>query len=241
MVTLLPGEATQPIIRRIWLVRHGLTAWNTAQRFCGQSNVPLLSSGRVQARWLARRLHTTTLVACYSSDLSRAYETAEIIAGSGTPPLPIQALAAWREIHFGAWEGLTYAEIVARFPAALDFFRGSLEAAPPAGESLLQLRQRVLEGLRLLTEACRTLPAGDILLVSHGGPLRVLLSCVLELPLERQWQFALDPGSLSALDLLLAQDQGPLPSGVLSLLNLCRSTAAGPWSRARAATKAVDA
>src|SRR5215472_5236918 len=97
--------------RRIWLVRHGLTEWNTQQRFCGHSDVTLSAQGRVQARWLARRLQEEKISTIYSSDLSRARDTAEIIASRRTQAVPVKASPAWREIDFGAWEGLTYGEI----------------------------------------------------------------------------------------------------------------------------------
>jgi len=97
--------------RRLWLVRHGLTGWNTQQRFCGHSDIPLSARGRVQARWLARRLQEEAIAVIYTSDLARARETAETIASQSTQAVPVKVSTAWREIDFGAWEGLTCAEI----------------------------------------------------------------------------------------------------------------------------------
>ena len=153
---------------------------------------------------------------------SRARETAALIGGSRVQPLPIHATSAWREINFGAWEGLTYVEIAAQFPAQLSFFSDPEVSSPPAGESLTHLRQRVLAAFEWTLADCEARGYGDIVLVSHGGPLRVLLSCVLALPLARQWQFVLDPGSLSALNLLPFQNP-EAPLGTLSLLNFHRS------------------
>jgi broad specificity phosphatase PhoE len=208
-------------IRRIWLVRHGLTAWNMQQRFCGQSDIPLAPEGRAQARWLARCLRTQKIAALFTSDLRRACETAEIIAETYPQTISFQTRAAWREIDFGLWEGLTYTEIVERFPTQLDFFSRSEQSVPPGGESLAHLRSRVLEELRWMFHEGTTSVDGDILIVSHGGPLRVLLSSVLGMPVEREWQLALDPGSLSALDLWSVDLSAP--SGTLALLNLHRS------------------
>jgi len=213
------SEEIQPLSRRIWLVRHGLTEWNTQQRFGGHRDIPLAREGRLQARWLARYLRGKKIIALYSSDLSRARETAQIIARTFTPPLTIQVSAAWRELDFGAWDGLTYAEIATAFPEQLDFFTDPEGVAPPGGETLLHLQRRVLLALG---QACTAEP-GDLLIVSHGGPLRVLLSSVLGMPLARQWQLALAPGSLSALDLLPVQDVSA-PSGTLALLNVQRSS-----------------
>jgi broad specificity phosphatase PhoE len=206
--------------RRIWLVRHGQTEANVERRFCGQGESALTREGREQARWLASSLSPRPLCALYSSDLRRASETAGLIAATEPRQLPIRTMAAWREIDFGAWEGLTYAEIAARFPENLGFFSDSLHCCPPGGETLEQLNQRVLEGLTHILKECESADAGEIVIVSHGGPLRLLLCNILGMPLERQWQFALEPGSLSALD--LAPGQNAAPTGTLALLNMQR-------------------
>lgn len=222
MMLKLADEGHQT--RRIWLVRHGLTAWNAQQRFCGQSDIPLEPAGRAQASWLAHRLRAEPLLAIYTSDLLRTRETAEIILGERARKLPVWEMAAWREINFGAWEGLTYAEIVENFPEQLDFFTGSEHSRSPGGESLAQLKVRVLAALDHVVATHPFSTAGDLLIVSHGGPLRVLLTCALGMPLERQWQLSLNPGSLSALDLLPVQDASA-PKGILVLLNVHGSDA----------------
>lgn len=198
--------------RRLWLVRHGITQWNSEQRFCGHSDIPLSPEGRRQAQWLGRRLRLERIAAVYSSDLLRARQTAEIIA------LPqrvqVSVAAAWRELSFGTWEGLTYGQIVQRHGRQPDFFTDPVHAAPPGGESLTDLVLRVqLAFTELVWEH-----EGAIVLVSHGGPLRVLLCVLLGMPLERQWQLRLAPGSLSALD-ILPPVEGAAPVATLALLN----------------------
>jgi broad specificity phosphatase PhoE len=210
--------------RRLWLVRHGCTVWNQQQRFCGRSDIPLSEEGRLQARWLANCLAAERISALYASDLLRARETAEIIAGASARTIQVQTLAAWRELDFGAWEGLTYGEIAARFPEHLGFFRDPESCSPPGGETLAQLRQRALAALAQVLQASAESSDGDIVIVSHGGPLRVLINCVLGMPLARQWQLGLDPGSLSALELLPEQDPAA-PLGTLALLNMRSSLA----------------
>jgi broad specificity phosphatase PhoE len=192
--------------------------WNEQQRFCGRSDVALSARGKEQARWLGSCLAKTKISACYSSDLRRARETAELIAAARSVPLSIQNDPAWREIDFGAWEGLTYAEIEARFPTQLGFFEHPETHIPPGGESLAQLSQRVLAALLRSLEECAS-REGDMVIVSHGGPLRVLLSSMLGVSLARQWQFGLRPGSLSALD-LCSDEQQALLGGSLALFNL---------------------
>jgi alpha-ribazole phosphatase len=217
---------TQRGIRRVWLVRHGVTRWNREQRLCGHQDIPLSPSGRAQARWLARRLQAEPIAAIYSSDLARARETAEIIARARSgQELSINLSAAWRELSFGAWEGLTYAQIAQRFAGQLDFFTDPLHHAPPGGESYLHLVERVQAAFAEIAQADLSAKdaaqEGNIVIVSHGGALRALLCSILNMPLNRQWQLCLDPGSLSALDLLPPGD-ATAPLATLALLNAQR-------------------
>src|SRR5260370_18350168 len=101
---------------RLWLVRHGLTEWNTQQRFCGHSDIPLSAQGRVQARWLARRLQEETISPPHTSDLARAGETAEMSGWPRTQPVQGKVSAAWAGGNFGEWEGLNHARIKSRKP-----------------------------------------------------------------------------------------------------------------------------
>jgi broad specificity phosphatase PhoE len=95
-------------------VRHGETAWNAARRFQGQSDVPLSPRGQAQAAALGLALRNVPFTHAYSSDLHRALETARaIVAGRD---LPIVTDVRLREFDFGQWEGLTWNEIVVRWP-----------------------------------------------------------------------------------------------------------------------------
>lgn len=188
--------------RRLWLVRHGLTEWNTQQRYCGHSDIPLSAPGRVQARWLAQQLQKEEISTIYTSDLARASETAEIIASHRAQPVQLKVSPAWRELDFGAWEGLTYAEIAEQFRDQLGFFTDPEHCSPTNGESLAHMLQRVHTELAALASSDELPMNGGVVIVSHGGPLRALLCSLLGMPLEQQWQLRLDPGSLSAIDLL---------------------------------------
>lgn len=205
--------------RRLWLVRHGLTDWNTQQRFCGHSDIPLSAQGRVQATWLAEQLQEETIAAMYTSDLVRARETAEIIANKRTQAIKIRVLTAWREIDFGDWEGLTYAQIVEQFKDQLGFFTDPEHYSPPNGESLAHMQRRVKDALLAIVHSDDSPAAGDVVIVSHGGPLRILLCSILGMPVQRQWQLRFDHGSLSAIDLLSIHESSE-PRMILALLNV---------------------
>ncbi len=223
---------------RLWLVRHGLTEWNTQQRFCGHSDMPLSAQGRVQARWLAQLLQEEAIATLYTSDLVRARETAEIIASQSTQVVPVKVSAAWREIDFGAWEGLTYAEIAEQCKDQLGFFTDPEQCSPPGGESLAQMLQRVQAELAAIACSGDSPMDGDVVIVSHGGPLRVLLCSILGMPFERQWQLRLDPGSLSAIDLLPIHEPWA-PRAILALLNVQCSTRADQSANSPVSTRAT--
>jgi broad specificity phosphatase PhoE len=210
------AENSQGVLR-FWLVRHGLTQWNTQHRYCGHSDVPLSVAGRAQASWLAAQMCPRPLQAIYSSDLARARETADIIASKHVPPVVVTVSTAWREIAFGAWEGLTYSEIASTFPDQLDFFTDPEHYAPPGGEALADVLRRVQPALTEIMMHCAPYHEGDIVIVSHGGTLRGLLCALLGISLSYQWQLRLDPGSLSAVDLSL-DEHGSLVA-TLALLN----------------------
>lgn len=147
----------------ILLTRHAETDWNRDGRVQGHVDERLNETGRAQAQLLAERLAGETLDAVYASDLERAHETARIVAaahGLGVTPVP-----DLREKHFGTWEGLTDREILLRFPEAHRGHWGD-------GETAEEMGGRVIAALREIAESH---PAGHVLVVTHGGPLRAVL------------------------------------------------------------------
>jgi alpha-ribazole phosphatase len=182
---------------RILLVRHGVTNWNQAERLQGRSDLALNAAGLQQAAAAAARLAAEPLEAIYTSNLKRARQTARIIA---TPHgLAVTSFTELDEIHFGEWEGLTYAAIQARDPLATQAWsKDLLNFTPPGGESLARMASRVAGMLPQLI----SLPQDTCLaIVAHGGPLQVLICLAVGLPAERYWQFRLSPGSISQIDL----------------------------------------
>jgi glucosyl-3-phosphoglycerate phosphatase len=148
------------------LVRHGQTDWNVEERFQGQLDVPLNAVGRDQAETLKRRLEDVHFDAAYSSPLSRAIETAQIIAGS----IPIDRDPRLTEIHHGSWQGKTKRDIAGRWPDQWNQWnREPLRFTPPGGESAASVRARVEDFLR-------TIRGTNILCVSHGVVIQTFLS-----------------------------------------------------------------
>jgi broad specificity phosphatase PhoE len=152
------------------LVRHGETDWNREGRFQGHADPPLNDLGRAQAAELATALAGEEVAAVYSSPLERAFETAELLAAPrGLAAVPVEGL---REIDVGSWQGLTRAEIEARFPREfrrwLDYGRGWND-----GETYEEMGERVVAALR---ELATRHEQERIMVVTHGGPIRAALA-----------------------------------------------------------------
>lgn len=154
---------------RICIVRHGETDWNIEKRIQGHIDVPLNVTGEAQARATAAGLTEWRFDAAYSSDLARAWRTAEIaVAERG---LAVRSASGLRERHYGMLQGLTTDEIRIRHPA--DY--GRYLARDPdygfaTGESLAAFAARVVSAIEALALAHR---GQHLLLVSHGGVLDV--------------------------------------------------------------------
>jgi probable phosphoglycerate mutase len=200
---------------RLILVRHGETAWNAQARYQGQSDPPLSEAGRRQAASLSSYLAREEIDAIHASDLQRAWDTALTIAGPHG--LPVHADRRLREMDFGAWEGLTYTEVQTHDPSGLAAWEADpLNVAPSGGETLRQVAARVRS---VLDDMARIEWERTVVLVSHGGPLRVLLCMALGLEPQAHWQFRLGIASLSELYACEVGADIGRASGVLTRLN----------------------
>ncbi|GBC97953.1 Phosphoserine phosphatase 1 [bacterium HR17] len=180
---------------RLLLVRHGASIWNETEHIQGQQDVPLSDAGRRHAEALGQRLRGEPLAACFSSPLQRAIETARIVQQTAGTAVPIVPLPELMERHFGTWEGKRVAELnqdaLSRWVAAF------LLPAPPDGESLEQLFERVRQGIeRILTET----PSGTALVVGHSGSVKAALCVLLRLPLTSFARLRVDNGSLTVVE-----------------------------------------
>lgn len=160
---------------RLLLVRHGATQLTAESRFSGAIGVDLSDEGRAQAERLAVRLAGESIAAVYASPLSRALDTAGILARPfGLTPLVRDGL---QEISHGRWEGKTRAEVERDFPGEYEAWEADpFTFAPVGGESGVAVLARALPVVRAIVEA----HAGrNVLVVSHKATLRLLLSSLL--------------------------------------------------------------
>lgn len=194
---------------RLLLVRHGQSEANVLGIFTGHSNYALSKLGHEQAERTAQYIKAHYAVdGVYSSDLPRAYETAEHIARALN--LPIITDARFREINGGDWENHNYDSLKALYPAEYTKWLTDVGSARCTnGESVLELANRVYEGLKAIAEAN---PGKCLVVATHATPVRVTAWKASGLPVSElqsvSWgnncsvnEFEFSDGKLSAVKL----------------------------------------
>ena len=202
-------EVERPAARRGWgppgpattlvLVRHGVTPHTVDKRFSGglkSSNPGLSDEGRDQIRttaaWLAPIAAGIDVVV--ASPVRRTLESAEILAEVLGKKVDVEP--GFAEMEFGAWDGMTLAEVSERDKAGLDAWLGSMDTAPPGGDSFRDVEKRVLAGLDRILES----HAGKtVVVVSHVTPIKTLVAQALTAPLESVLRMELSPASVTVL------------------------------------------
>ncbi len=168
----------------LYLIRHGETDWNVEGRWQGQADVPLNAKGREQAAHIACTLAEVGLKAIYSSDLTRARETAQALAESTGVTLHYDPRL--REIHQGEWQGMLVTEIQARYGEAFQRrLENPLAVAPPGGETVEQVRNRVVSAIESILARY---PSERVAIVSHGFALAVIQVHYLGLSIDQVWE-----------------------------------------------------
>lgn len=159
----------------IFLARHGETEWNRIGRWQGKTDIPLSEVGRAQARTLADRLRARGVTEIFTSDLSRARETAEIVAEAlGVTRVSIDPRL--RERGFGCFEGLTREECAERHADDWARYLADRRATPTDAEPKEQVVARMLAAVTAVAEPSDR--AGHVLVVSHGAAIRSLLHAI---------------------------------------------------------------
>ena len=160
---------------RLFLVRHGATAATEEDRFSGSSGAELSDEGRWQAARLGERLAQQNVTAIYSSPLSRAMDTAGIIAGHcGLEPATRDGL---REIGHGHWEGMKRDEVERQFATEYAAWEADpFTFAPEGAESGVAVLARALPVVR---DIVAMHPGAQVIVVSHKATLRLVLSSLL--------------------------------------------------------------
>lgn len=171
---------------RLFVLRHGQTAWNVEMRIQGHVDEPLNDTGRQQAERLARALADESLAVVYSSDLQRAHATAQPLAAATGARLVTDARL--RERGFGRFEGRTYAEIERQWPDEAERWRRREPGfGPGGGEALQAFYTRCVD---TVLELASGHPGQAIAIVAHGGVLDCLYRAAVgvDLSAPRSWQ-----------------------------------------------------
>jgi broad specificity phosphatase PhoE len=181
---------------RVFVVRHGETEWTRARRFTGARDIPLSEDGRRQCEAVARALAGSQAAAVYASPMERARGSAEVIAKPHR--LGVETDAAFREMGFGDWEGLTREEVATRFAGEHEVWRTTPERfARPGAEPLATVAARVAAGLAALRAAHADT---SVILVTHAIVVRLIVLSALGLGPERLWTVDAAPAGISELE-----------------------------------------
>ena len=158
------------MLMRLYLVRHGQTAWNVEGRAQGHTDIPLDDVGKRQKALLGMAFRGADLRRIYSSDLVRARETAEALAAATGAAMELRR--DLRERSFGEWEGQSFRD-VADWTIEESIRQGLPRVAvrPPGGESYRDLWDRTGDFIRTVVDA-----GEDVAVVSHGGTCSVLMA-----------------------------------------------------------------
>lgn len=183
---------------QLCFVRHGETDWNLQGRYQGRADPPLCATGILTARGIAERLCVDAQLRLVSSPLQRATATARLIASAfgAAAALPDARL---EEIDFGAWQGLTQAQVKLRWPGVLR--RWKQDPAPfrfPGGESLAEAHARLCEFLRHPPWPAEH--AGTVVAVSHAGMIRLAGLIAEHRPLAQFRQIEVPSGAIETFE-----------------------------------------
>ena len=178
------------------LIRHGETPYNRDRRYQGHRDTLLTRKGKRQTKKIALRLRNEPLDAIYSSDLKRTKYTAKAI--SHYHSLKVKTLPELREIDFGDWEGKTHDEIQRGWRGLLDEWeREPSKIKIPGGESIQKLAERTRTTIKKIIS---THPNQRVTIVTHGGPIRIILMDALDLGLDDWWKTITSNGGISIIE-----------------------------------------
>ena len=170
---------------QIYLVRHGQIELKSEKVYIGQLDLPLSPEGLEQAEKLRELFKTIPLDCAYTSPLRRCVATMDILLGERQ--IPRFRVDAFKEIDMGEWDGKTFTEIKERYPGSYEQRGRELDVfAPPAGESFVELQQRVLP---VFAEVVKENDSQSIVILAHAGVIRVILANLFGLTIKEVFKW----------------------------------------------------
>jgi probable phosphoglycerate mutase len=175
------------------LLRHGQTGLSAERRFAGRGDIPLTDVGHEQAAAAAARLARRGGVdLVLTSPLLRAHETARAVADAVGVPLTVDEDLV--ETDFGNWEGMTFGEVMARWPDEMTAWLADPDVSPPGGESFAAVTVRVNAALDRLLAAYQ---GQTVVVVSHVTPIKSIVCRAVLAPVAALFRLHLDVAALS--------------------------------------------
>lgn len=187
----------------IYIVRHGQTEWNLLGKTQGHGNSDLTPKGIEQAELLADSMTKYPIDYIYSSDLGRAYQTAEIIGNKLS--IEVEKTEALREMNFGTWEGRIIKDIIEEDPELYKMWRNEPHLAKiPQGETLSQIKERTDAFIKEINEKY---DGKHIVLVTHSLCTRIMLLSFLDSDVKNIYRIN---QANTALNIIELRDYGPV-------------------------------
>ena len=175
------------------LIRHGETEWNQSGKFQGNIDINLNEEGKKQADILASYFKKNKFDRIYSSPLTRSLTTAQKIASYHSSE--VIKLSSIREFDFGDWEGSDYNEIRNKYPDLVEQWYQNPESVEiPRGENLDEFQKRVKNGFNEIISGNQ---GNKIIVVTHGGVIRIWISYLLNIPYKSFFKIEIDNASIS--------------------------------------------
>ncbi len=173
---------------RIILIRHSQTDYNLENRYCGFKDIGLNKIGKAGARRIGAKLKDLKIDKIFCSDLNRSCQTAKIIFGNRCRIVKNKNL---REINFGSWEGLNYKQILQRSPATYKkWLKNPFSIDIPSGEKMSHFVNRIKKELKNIIKNGSD---KTVALISHSGPMRVILNTMLGIKRNEFWHLKINP------------------------------------------------
>ena len=167
---------------KLYIVRHGETEWNVIKRFQGQLNTPLTEKGIKKLKETGKKLENGLFDEVYTTELGRTVPSAEIILnenrGYRNKKRELKKLAELNEVYFGVWQGLTYEEVLLKYPEeGNNYFYDvkNYKAENVEAENLKDALERFLKGINKILNIHKS---GNILVVTHGTVFEMFINYV---------------------------------------------------------------
>lgn len=183
-------------MKKIYLVRHGESEWNTIKKIQGQNDIVLTAKGIKQAQLIGKRLKYEKIDIIYSSDLIRAYKTAQIIGENLN--LDVIPMEEFREINFGIWEGLSTEELMKNYEEEMILWMTAPEKFyVNKAETLKELQERAMNGINKIIHQ----DFENVLIVSHSATIKTIILGLLDISLSNFKNLTISNVGLSIIEI----------------------------------------